>query len=249
MRFDVLTLFPEMFAGPLSHSIVGRAREKGLVTVNLINIRDYSPFKHREVDDSPFGGGGGMVLRPEPVELALQALRNGQGEWRGPVILLCPQGERFTQRLAWELAQEERVVLICGHYEGVDERIRRLTTGEISIGDFVLTGGELAAMVIIDAVTRLLPGALGDQQAPVSDSFSLGLLEHPHYTRPREFRGEAVPEELLSGHHARIARWRREEALVRTLVRRPDLLVPEQLTAEDRQLLREIKQRIEALGL
>ncbi|RDV81164.1 tRNA (guanosine(37)-N1)-methyltransferase TrmD [Ammonifex thiophilus] len=249
MVFDILTLFPEMFQGPFSASQIKRARERGLLEINLVNIRDYSPFKHREVDDAPFGGGGGMILRPEPIYLALEAIRERRGGKLGPVILLCPQGERFTQRLAWELAREEHLVLICGHYEGVDERVRRLATGEISIGDFVLTGGELAAMVVVDAVARLLPGVLGDERAPVTDSFAGGLLEHPHYTRPRVFQGEEVPEVLTSGHHARIARWRREESILRTLVRRPDLLSLAELTEEDRKFLRELKQRIEALGL
>lgn len=249
MQFDILTLFPEMFTGPFSASIIKRAIERGLLTVNLVNIRDYARNKHRTVDDAPYGGGAGMVMEPEPVVLALEAVREKRGGEMGPVILLCPQGEPFTQRLAAELAQEEHIVLVCGHYEGVDERVRAYTTGEISIGDYVLTGGELPAMVVVDAVSRLIPGVLGEETSPVTDSFATGLLEHPHYTRPREFRGTAVPEVLLSGHHARIARWRREEALLRTLVRRPDLLSTAALTADDRRFLKELAAHLMRLNL
>ncbi|MEW6573682.1 MAG: tRNA (guanosine(37)-N1)-methyltransferase TrmD [Bacillota bacterium] len=243
MVFDVLTLFPEMFAGPFSTSILKRAMDKGIVSISLINIRDFSQNRHRTVDDAPFGGGAGMVMAPGPILQALETVHKRRGK-TGPVILLCPQGERFTQKLAGELATENHIVLICGHYEGVDERVRSAATGEISVGDFVLTGGELAAMVVVDAVSRLVPGVLGEETAPATDSFATGLLEHPQYTRPREFRGMAVPEVLLSGHHARIARWRREEALIRTLVRRPDLLATAELTDEDRHFFRECAERI-----
>ncbi|MCL6558469.1 MAG: tRNA (guanosine(37)-N1)-methyltransferase TrmD [Firmicutes bacterium] len=248
MHFDVLTLFPEMFSGPLSASILKRAIDRRIVSVDLINIRDYSTNKHRTVDDTPFGGGAGMVLGPEPLILALEAVQQKHGGKTGAVVLFCPQGERFTQRIAWEMAREEHIVLICGHYEGVDERVSEHTSArEISIGDYVLTGGELAAMVVIDAVSRLIPGVLGEETSPVTDSFSTGLLEHPHYTRPREFRGMTVPEILLSGHHARISRWRHEESLIRTLVRRPDLIEPEQISAEDRRFLRELRAHIDRL--
>ncbi|HIE12216.1 MAG TPA: tRNA (guanosine(37)-N1)-methyltransferase TrmD [Desulfotomaculum sp.] len=247
MVFDILTLFPAMFAGPFSTSILKRAIDKGIIAINLINIRDFSQNRHRTVDDAPFGGGAGMVMEPEPIFRALEAVREAGGGKPGPVILLCPQGERFTQSLAQALAAEKRVVLICGHYEGVDERVRSAATGEISVGDFVLTGGELAAMVVVDAVSRLVPGVLGEETAPAADSFATGLLEHPQYTRPREYRGTAVPEVLLSGHHARIARWRREEALIRTLVRRPELLSTAELTDEDRSFLRECATRIDRL--
>jgi tRNA (guanine37-N1)-methyltransferase len=236
MRFDVLTLFPEMFTGPLQESIIKRAQERGLISVHLHNIRDYATGRHRITDDAPYGGGGGMVMKPEPIFAAVEAVL---GDEKGvPVILLSPQGRLFTHEVARELSRYPRLVLICGRYEGVDERVREhLATDEISIGDYVLSGGELAAMVIIDAVTRLLPGALGDPGATFEDSHAWGLLEYPHYTRPAVFRGWAVPEVLLSGNHAAIARWRREQALRRTLERRPDLLERAPLTEEDRAFL------------
>jgi len=249
MVFDILTLFPEMFAGPFSTSILKRALDKGVITINLINIRDYSTNKHRTVDDTPLGGGTGMIMAPEPIFRALEVVREQRGGKTGPVILLCPQGERFTQKLARELSKEKHLVLICGHYEGVDERVREFTTGEISLGDYILTGGELAAMVVVDAVSRHIPGVLGEATAPATDSFADGLLEHPQYTRPRNFRGAAVPEVLLSGHHARIARWRREEALLRTLVRRPELLETAQLDAEDKRFLQELAARLSQIIL
>ncbi|MBO9369550.1 MAG: tRNA (guanosine(37)-N1)-methyltransferase TrmD [Chloroflexi bacterium] len=236
MRFDVLTLFPEMFTGPLQESIIKRAQERGLISVYLHNIRDYATGRHRITDDAPYGGGGGMVMKPEPIFAAVEAVL---GDEKGvPVILLSPQGRLFTHEVARELSRYRRLVLICGRYEGVDERVREhLATDEISIGDYVLSGGELAAMVIIDAVTRLLPGVLGDPGATFEDSYAWGLLEYPHYTRPAVFRGWAVPEVLLSGNHAAIARWRREQALRRTLERRPDLLERAPLTEEDRAFL------------
>lgn len=249
MVFDILTLFPEMFTGPFSASILRRAVDKGIIRINLTNIRDYSPNRHRTVDDAPFGGGAGMIMEPEPIIRALEAVRQKREGKTGPVILLCPQGERFTQALARELSREEHLVLICGHYEGVDERVREYVTGEISIGDYVLTGGELAAMVVVDAVSRHVPGVLGEETAPATDSFADGLLEHPQYTRPRSFQGLEVPEVLLSGHHARIARWRREEALIRTLVRRPELLEKARLDATDRQFLRELAVRLSRMSL
>jgi len=236
MRFDVLTLFPEMFTGPLQESIIKRAQERGLISVHLHNIRDYATGRHRITDDAPYGGGGGMVMKPEPIFAAVEAVL---GDEKGvPVILLSPQGRLFTHEVARELSRYPRLVLICGRYEGVDERVREhLATDEISIGDYVLSGGELAAMVIIDAVTRLLPGALGDPGATFEDSHAWGLLEYPHYTRPAVFRGWVVPEVLLSGNHAAIARWRREQALRRTLECRPDLLERAPLTEEDRAFL------------
>lgn len=236
MRFDVLTLFPGMFTGPLEESILKRARERGIISVYLHNIRDYASGRHRITDDAPYGGGGGMVMKPEPIFAAVEAIL---GDETGvPVILLSPQGRLFTQQVARELARHPRLVLICGRYEGVDERVREhLATDEISIGDYVLSGGELAAMVIIDAVTRLLPGVLGDPGATFEDSYAWGLLEYPHYTRPAVFRGWAVPEVLLSGDHAAIARWRREQALRRTWERRPDLLEKAMLTPQDRAFL------------
>ncbi|RNB54574.1 tRNA (guanosine(37)-N1)-methyltransferase TrmD [Brevibacillus gelatini] len=240
MRIDIFTLFPEMFTGVLSSSILGKAREKQLVDFHVTNFRDFSESKHGTVDDTPYGGGGGMVLKPEPLFRAVEAIT---GDKKPRVILMCPQGVPYNQKLAEELAQEEHLVFICGHYEGYDERIREhLVTDEISIGDYVLTGGELAAMVVIDSIVRLQPGALGNQSSAVEDSFSTGLLEYPHYTRPAEFRGWKVPDILLSGHHANIERWRLKESLRRTKARRPDLLAKLELTDEMKKLLAELEQ-------
>lgn len=239
MRIDILTLFPEMFAGVLSSSILGKAREKEIVDFHVTNFRDFSESKHGTVDDTPYGGGGGMVLKPEPLFRAVESMA---GEKKPRVILMCPQGVPYRQKLAEELAHEEHLVFICGHYEGYDERIREhLVTDEISIGDYVLTGGELAAMVVIDSVVRLQPGALGNQTSAVEDSFSTGLLEYPHYTRPAEFRGWKVPDILLSGHHANIEIWRLKESLRRTSERRPDLLGKLELTPEMKKLLAELE--------
>jgi tRNA (guanine37-N1)-methyltransferase len=227
VRIDVVTLFPEMFA-PLDHSILGRAIEQGLLTVNYVNPRDFTSDRHRTVDDYPYGGGPGMVMKPEPIFLAVESVARPASA----VVLLSPAGRNFSQRVAAELAELEHLVLICGHYEGVDERVREhLATDEISIGDYVLTGGELAAMVIVDAVARLLPGVLGHEESASDESHSQGVLEYPQYTRPPVFRGWPVPERLLSGHHAEIAKWRRRLALERTAARRPDLMTPE-LAAE-----------------
>ncbi len=221
MRIDVLTLFPEMFTGPLDVSIVQRARTSGLLDLRLINLRDYTHDRHKTVDDRPFGGGPGMVLKPEPLFEAVEALRGDTTR----VLMMSPAGRKFDQALARELAGHAHLLMICGSYEGVDERVREsLVHEEISIGDFVLTNGGLPAMMVIDAVTRLLPGALGDDASSQDESFSHGLLEYPHYTRPAEFRGMKVPEVLLSGHHAEIVKWRREQALLRTAAKRPDLL-------------------------
>lgn len=234
MQIHILTLFPSMFDGVLGESIVGKAREKGIVQISTVNFRDYSPNKHHTVDDAPYGGGGGMVLMAEPIFRAVEDLP--ASERRPRVILMCPQGERFTQAKAEELAGEEQLVFICGHYEGYDERIREhLVTDELSIGDFVLTGGEIAAMAVIDSVVRLLPGALGNELSARTDSFSTGFLEYPHYTRPAEFRSWRVPDVLLSGHHDNVERWRRREALRRTWQRRPDLLDSLELSREERE--------------
>jgi len=224
MRIDVLTLFPEMFASPLDFSIVKRAQQRGLVHIALSNIRDFAKNNYKKVDDTPYGGGAGMVLMCQPVFDCLEHVRQ-QDANPGRVILLTPQGRKFDQPLAKELAAEERVILIAGHYEGFDERIR-IGTGaeEVSIGDYVLSGGELAAMVIIDSVVRLLPGALGDEDSAANDSFSDGLLEYPQYTRPEEFKGMKVPDVLLSGNHAQIDKWRKQQALEKTKKQRPDLL-------------------------
>lgn len=239
LRIDVLTLFPEMFDGVLGSSILGKAAEKGIVSFHVTNFRAYSESKHGTVDDTPYGGGGGMVLKPEPLFRAVEAIPR---EDKPRIILMCPQGRRYNQRIAEELAQEKHLIFLCGHYEGYDERIREhLATDEISIGDYVLTGGELAAMVVIDSVVRLQPGALGNESSAVTDSFSTGLLEYPHYTRPADFRGWKVPEILLSGHHANIERWRLKESLRRTWERRPELLEQLELSDEARKLLAEVQ--------
>jgi len=224
MKIDVLTLFPAMFAGPLDESIIARARRNGLLELNIHDLRNWTHDRHRTVDDKPFGGGPGMLLKPEPIFEAVEALARPQTR----VVLLSPAGRPFKQSIARELAQVEDLLLICGHYEGFDERVReRLAHDELSIGDYVLTNGALPAMVVIDAVARLLPGALGDEESASEESFSNGLLEYPQYTRPAEFRGMKVPEVLLSGNHAQIARWRAEQARGRTRSRRPDLLGPD----------------------
>jgi tRNA (guanine37-N1)-methyltransferase len=224
MRIDVLTLFPEAFWGPLDVSIVKRAREDGLLDLHVHDIREHATDRHRTVDDYPFGGGQGMVMRVDVLDRALEHVRAGAPE-RGLVVYLTPAGERLNDRIVRELAAEPRLILVCGRYEGVDERfVEHCVDREISIGDYVLTGGELPAMVLIDAVARHIPGALGDEASPQEESFADGLLEHPQYTRPAEYRGWTVPEVLLSGHHAKIAAWRREQREARTRERRPDLL-------------------------
>lgn len=240
MRIDILTILPGIFAGPLDEGMIRKARERGLVEINVVNIRDYAAGKHRVTDDEAFGGGPGMVMKPEPVIAAVEAL-SAAGPGRPRVILMTPAGEPFTQETAWELAAEPHLILICGRYEGVDERVRQaVVTDELSIGDYVLTGGELPALVVVDAVARLVPGVLNQEEAAREDSFSTGLLEGPHYTRPRVYRGMEVPEVLLSGHHGEIARWRRKEALRRTWRRRPELLQAAVLSPVDRGLLAEI---------
>jgi tRNA (guanine37-N1)-methyltransferase len=271
MRFDVLTLFPAIFQGPLQESILKRAIDAGYLTIAVHNIRDYAADKHHLTDDVPYGGGGGMVMKSEPIFAAVEAIlgverraRNtGQGDSlahqpsqavfralpstsdvpQTPVILMTPQGRLFTQAVARELATWSHVILICGRYEGVDERVCQfLATDEISIGDYVLTGGELPALVVIDAVTRLLPGVLGDPGATLDDSHTAGLLEYPHYTRPADFRGHTVPDVLLSGHHAQVAHWRREQSLRRTWERRPDLLAKAHLSQADQEFLARLAQ-------
>lgn len=238
MRFDILTLFPEMFAGYFDQSILQRAQEADHITIGIHNIREHAPGKHRVTDEPPYGGGGGMVLKAEPVFGATEAVQEQFGSESSPVVLLTPQGRPFTQQVASELAGESHVILLCGRYEGVDERVRQhLVTDEISIGDYVLTGGELAAMVIVDAVTRLLPDVLGACGAADCDSYATGLLEGPHYTRPETFRSWPVPDVLRSGHAANIQRWRREEALRRTWNRRPDLLLTAALSEADKLFL------------
>jgi len=221
MKIDVLTLFPAMFAGPLDESIIKRARDAGLLDLKVHNLRDYTHDRHKTVDDKPFGGGPGMLLKPEPIFEAVESLASEMTR----VILLTPAGRKFNQEIARELTQREHLLLVCGSYEGFDERVREhLADDELSIGDYVLTNGALPAMVIIDAVTRLLPGVLGDDESSRDESFSHGGLEYPHYTRPADFRGMKVPEVLLSGNHAEIGKWRREQAVKRTKEQRPDLM-------------------------
>jgi tRNA (guanine37-N1)-methyltransferase len=243
MLIQILTLFPEMFDGPLNQSILKRAQEQNLVEFQLRNFREYAFDKHRMVDDSPYGGGSGMVLKPEPIYRCLEIARKVKPNPQ--VILMTPQGTPFNQSLARQLAELDHLIIICGHYEGFDERIRSWVDMELSIGDFVLTGGELAAMVVSDAVARLIPGVLGSEESAVYDSFSANLLDYPHYTRPVEFEGMKVPEILLGGHHAQIEAWRRREALLRTARRRPELLRQTALSKQDKEiLLRELNMEV-----
>jgi tRNA (guanine37-N1)-methyltransferase len=251
MQFEVFTLLPEIFPPYLESSILQRARQRGLISVNVHNIREYTHDRHHMTDDTPYGGGGGMVMKPDPVFEAVESVlgldpglagptSSPQEKPACPVIMLTPQGRVFSQSIAAELSQHEKIALLCGRYEGIDERIREhLVTDEISIGDFVLTGGELPALIVIDAVSRLIPGVLGDPDGATDDSHASGLLEYPHYTRPPEFRGWKVPEILLSGDHAKVAKWRREQSLLRTLARRPDLLETANLTEKERNFLSE----------
>lgn len=245
MRIDILTLFPEMFAGPFDTSIIKRAQDNGLLDINLHNIRDFSQNKHHTVDDTPYGGGAGMVMQAEPLFKAMEFIGMKSVD---RVIMMCPQGRPFNQQIAKELATQERLVFICGHYEGIDERVKeRLVTDEISIGDYVLTGGELPAMVVVDAVARMIPGVLGEMASAEADSFYDGLLEHPHYTKPRNYQGMEVPEVLLSGHHSNIDKWRRRQSLLRTLERRPDLLEEAPLTKQDLQVLKEVQDKLQKI--
>ena len=239
MRFHVLTLFPEMFSGPFDHGIAARARNNGAIGISLVNIRDHARDRHRTVDDYTFGGGPGMLMKPEPLFEAVEAVRASAGLDDGvPVVLMSPQGRRLTQPVVEDLSGKHDLVLVCGRYEGFDERVRRhLATDEISIGDYVLGGGELAAMVLIEAVARLVEGVVGSIESTRDDSFATGLLQHPQYTRPAEFRGMRVPDVLLSGDHGEIARWRRREALRHTLERRPDLLDTADLSDDDSRFL------------
>lgn len=237
IHFDVLTLFPEMFQGYLQTSIMKKAHEKGLIKTQVINFRDFATDKHQIVDDAPYGGGDGMVLKPEPLFRAVESL-SAQSAQPPEVILLTPQGETYTQKKAVELSRHTHLILLCGHYAGFDERIRQhLVTQEISIGDYVLTGGELPAMILIDSISRHIPGVLGNQTSAMTDSFAESLLEYPQYTRPAVYRGHPVPEILLSGHHERINCWRRQQSLRRTWERRPDLLRSASLNEEDRKFL------------
>jgi tRNA (guanine37-N1)-methyltransferase len=239
MRIDILTLFPNMFSSPLQESILGRAVEKGLIQIQTINIRDFTLDKHQVVDDAPYGGGQGMVMKVEPIARAIESVKSQNPSAR--TIYLTPQGKPFRQDLARRLSTQSHLILLCGRYEGVDERVRELFIDEeISIGDYVLTGGELAAMVLVDAVSRFIPGVLGSDRSAEEDSFFNSLLEYPQYTRPVDFRGSRVPEVLLSGNHSSISQWRRREAIRRTSLRRPDLLAQAHLTDEEKELLEEV---------
>lgn len=253
MQFEVFTLLPEVFPSYLETSIIKRARERGLIHVRVHNIRDYTHDKHHMTDDTPYGGGGGMVMKPEPIFEAIETVlglnaepTQPKPESNIPIIMLTPQGRVFNQSIAQELSQHEHVVLICGRYEGIDERIREhLVTDEISIGDYVLTGGELPALILIDAISRFLPDVLGDPTGAQDDSHAMGLLEYPHYTRPPEFRGWKIPEVLLSGAHAKIDKWRREQALLRTFKKRPDMLEKAELSKDDRKFVESLKSKVE----
>jgi tRNA (guanine37-N1)-methyltransferase len=240
MRFDIVTIFPEIFRGVFESGIVRRAIENAIIEIGIHDLRDFTSDRHRQVDDRPFGGGAGMVLKPEPLFRAIEAITHGA---KGvATIMLTPQGRLFNQRLAEEFAARDRIVLVCGRYEGVDERvIESAVTDEISIGDYVLSGGEIAAMVLVDAVTRLLPGALGCDESPQRESFSNGLLDYPQYTRPAEYRGMNVPEVLLSGNHSEIERWRLRKSIEKTLRRRPDLIEAKELSDQEKRVFEEIR--------
>jgi len=250
MQIDVITIFPQMVEGIVQESILKRAQEKSIVKINIHNLRDFTLDKHSTVDDYSYGGGAGMVLKPDPIFRAVEKIAGRRRERRrARIILLTPQGQTFNQAKAKELSQEKHLLFICGHYEGVDERIsQKLITDELSIGDYVLTGGELPAMVIIDSVVRMLPGVLNKRESFENDSFYNGLLDYPHYTRPRKFRGKSVPVVLLSGDHSRIRKWRREKAIESTLKKRPDLLEKIRLSEEDKKILEDVRRKIKAYG-
>jgi len=244
MKISILTLFPEMITETLSHSMIGRAQENHIVTIDAINIRDYSESKHLQVDDYPYGGGAGMVMQPGPIYRAYKAV-NQNSRPNARVLYMTPQGKPFSQADAKELSKEKELIFLCGHYEGVDQRvIDEIVTDEFSIGDYIVTGGELPAMVMIDSICRLIPGVLGKQESFEEESFSYSLLEYPHYTRPPEFKGQEVPDILLSGHHANIKKWRHEQSLVRTYEKRQDLLEKANLSDEDHKFLKKYKERI-----
>lgn len=239
MNFFVMTLFPEMMEQALSYSVIGRAQKENLISVKAINIRDFSKSKQKSVDDYPYGGGAGMVMQAQPIYDAYQSIENKNAR----VVYMTPQGKPFNQNIAQELSKEKNLIILCGHYEGIDERvIDEIVTDEISMGDFILTGGEIAALAVIDAVSRLVPCVLGKEQSFLEESFSDGLLEYPQYTRPSEFMGKKVPEILLSGHHANIEKWHREQSLLRTLQKRPDMLKTVELTQKEKEYLKQQKE-------
>ena len=242
MRVDFISLFPSMFLGPFDDSIIRRARDNGILDVHILNPRDFAFDRHKHVDDSPFGGGSGMVLKPEPMFRAMRFLTRTTHFARRRVLLMSPDGEVFNQKKAKELSSFEQLIFLCGHYEGFDARITELADEALSVGDYVLTGGELPAMVMVDAIARMLPGVLGSEESAPTDSFYHGLLEYPQYTRPRDYHGRVVPDVLFSGDHAKIAEWRRRESLRLTLEKRPDLLVNANLTEEDKGFLKSLEQ-------
>ena len=236
MRIDILTLFPEMFQGPLSESLLKKAQEKGLLSLNTIDIRDFTTDKHKTADDTPYGGGAGMVMKVEPITKALSRVAGRESR----VVLMCPTGKLLSQEKVKALAKQEHLIIICGHYEGVDERVRDLADEEISVGDYVLTGGEIPAMILVDAVARQIPGVVKEEESVTKDSFYEGLLDYPSYTKPENFEEKKVPEVLLSGHHAEIGRWRKKEAIRQTFFRRPGLLAKAELSQDDKKLLEEV---------
>lgn len=241
MKIDLVTLFPEMFESPLAHSIMKRAIENELLEVRTVNFRQFGEGKHQHVDDTPYGGGAGMLLKAEPIFKSIEHIEHTDPDTKKRIILMDPAGKPFNQKLAEDLSKEEHLVFICGHYEGYDERIRTLVTDEISLGDYVLTGGELASMVMMDATVRLIPGVLGNKESAQTDSHSSGLLEHPHYTRPAEYKGMKVPDVLMNGNHKLIEEWRHKESLKRTLQRRPDMLEGNELTDQEKEWVEEFK--------
>jgi len=243
VRFEILTLFPDMFSSPMKESILKRAQEKGLIEIGVRNIRDFTPDKHHCADDYPYGGGRGMVMKPEPIIMAIEKLRSSMEESR--IILMTPQGKKFDQKCALRLSRLSHLILVCGRYEGIDERVREYVDEEISIGDYILSGGEFAAMVVIDAVARLIPGVLGNPRSAEDESFCNSLLEYPQYTRPKEYRGLEVPDVLLSGNHQRIDRWRHIQSIKKTLEMRPNLLEEAELSNEDLRVLSEIKKEMD----
>ncbi|MDN6731217.1 MAG: tRNA (guanosine(37)-N1)-methyltransferase TrmD [Atopostipes suicloacalis] len=245
MKIDLVTLFPEMFESPFDHSIIKRAQEDDFVQINTVNFREYGQGKHKVVDDTPYGGGAGMLLKPEPIFEAMDAIEKNAPDTEKRVILMDPAGKPFDQKMAEEFSKEEHLVFICGHYEGYDERIRELVTDEVSLGDYVLTGGELAAMVMVDATVRLIPGVVGNKDSVLEDSHSTGLLEHPHYTRPASYKEMEVPEVLRNGNHQLIEEWRHKESLRRTYLRRPDLIKERELTAQEQSWLAEFESEID----
>lgn len=245
MRFDIITIFPDMFSAPLSQSILGKAQREGIIEIHIHNLRDFTSDPHKTVDDYPYGGGAGMVFKVEPLYKAIKSIEK-KGVRPSKIISMSPQGKIFNQEKAGELAREDRIIIICGHYEGIDERIYSLfPIEEISVGDYIVTGGELPAMLLVDAVSRMIPKVLGNEDSLLSESFNRGLLDYPHFTRPREFRGKKVPDVLLSGNHKEIDRWRKTQSIIRTLLRRPELLKFVKLSDQERVILREIEQKLE----